>query len=624
MRYPTQQHPPTNTFLAMESFIQRSDQFHSQIQFPYYNLQNRLSYNLSFPTPSFSLSSHHPFLPLPSLAESTNSPKFSEDPTLWTTNPDNKILSYAQTTRPIAHSSLIHLSQQFLSFKQAHGSNLEKAFYQTMNSEQLFQRLLTCRPVVFYTRQDLFLLKDGTDGVGQFETIGTDNEISPFHLRDYISYDEMQLSALISMSVPTDFINSGSRGNRGLREGDGNHRHIPQGIYVGSVGARFEKKGRMEWEHMVVTPDQNTAENGYGIQTEATAIAEGAAAGEATAEGSSQGNLRAKYLRIWSEFYSPNYVFPSYEEVMAYKATVSSQEFQEAFSPLSSGDGSHGDSFLNNFIYKERMKRVIQVFLQEANQRVLEEIEKRQQWSEQAPSDSCSSSEVWQPPPSFTPPFFPLYVPLPLCLTELFNQTPPLLKAYVRSVGLGLGVWQIHTKQTDLFLESFAEILTTESLPNIAAIEFLWIGDASRSSCGGIKHNSFFTNTKSGNPIAIFFTRNDPASPFLPLPIPATSSNSSLAASSSAISDSDSAAAASSVSQEPQKFLLVSQYAWDGNSFPGNEYWIGALTASGDPAAACCSFISELQNPMINPQAFEFSRFKFYSPDSLTKMEEES
>ena len=37
--------------------------------------------------------------------------------------------------------------------------------------------------------------------------------------------------------------------------------------------------------------------------------------------------------------------------------------------------------------------------------------------------------------------------------------------------------------------------------------------------------------------------------------------------------------------------------------YVGNEFWKGMLSASGDPAAACCSTIAELFVPEINPLA---------------------
>lgn len=42
-------------------------------------------------------------------------------------------------------------------------------------------------------------------------------------------------------------------------------------------------------------------------------------------------------------------------------------------------------------------------------------------------------------------------------------------------------------------------------------------------------------------------------------------------------------------------------YAWDGNALPGNEFWLGSLSGSGDPAAASSTQIAEIHNPHINP-----------------------
>jgi hypothetical protein len=130
-------------------------------------------------------------------------------------------------------------------------------------------------------------------------------------------------------------------------------------------------------------------------------------------------------------------------------------------------------------------------------------------------------------------------------------------KAYAYVVGLGLGVWQYSEFQASLYIEAFASILGWTHVPHIFTLNFAWINVPPKCAAK-------VTAAAKEKGINVVFSKRSPAEKL-----------------------------------ETDELLVLS-YAWDGNAFPGNEYWCGSLTASGDPAAACMSTIPELHNPLVN------------------------
>ncbi len=394
------------------------------------------------------------------------------------------IVQFAQATKPIVHWKALKLIMDFLDHKREHGSPIEIDLYDKMSLDQMINRLLLKRPFTFMGEADLYLLRNRQTSYGGFDTIGTLNEKRPLVLADYLSYDEMQLSALLLVATPSYFINNGNKKNQGKLGKAGSFED--SGVMIGMVGTRCEVRGRNEYAHMLITPLQNTAENGYGKQGEDTkkqALA-------CFAKLYEQGDAKASY-------------FPSYEEAVA--------DQSERYVPLNDG------SFINKAVYKQRLRMVIEPFLVAANE-----------------------------------------------YAALKHK-----KAYVDASRIGLGSWAVDASvQTPLQLQVYAEILSEIPLPWISDINFGRFQNDAENILDKLQTQHDFT--KAGNNIAVSHEEREPATKL-------TAMN--------------------------EGKLLINNYAWDGNSYPGNEFWLGQsyLSASSDPAAACYSQIAELQNPLINP-----------------------
>ncbi|XP_030381829.1 uncharacterized protein LOC115629494 [Scaptodrosophila lebanonensis] len=387
----------------------------------------------------------------------------------------NNIRHQVASAYPIIHERTLFLYLRFLEHKQKFGTAQELLVFKNMSLVDFVQRLLSKRCVSFMSSNDAFELLDGSRGSDGFENIGTPTEKPPLVIQNVLSYDEIKLSALLYVSSHSEFINNGSRNNVGAVVLDKSTIER-EGVIMGLIGGRFERPNVMEWQDIMITPEQNVRATGYGASNRRTRADD--------------------YRSIWREFYEEPQDF-CFDQVV-----VDNRRFSH----------TQKDFIFDNVVMKKRYAITFDTLLLE-----------------------CEARAVAAGKP-----------------------------AYVHIVGYGLGVWKETEQQTNIFLETFEERLRVlaKRLSHIGSVHFSWFH---LSKWGGLEDQTLIpTTTHPNGGILVRFSNRNPADKL------------------------------------PENMLPIVTYAWDANALPGNEFWIGSLSGSGDPAAACSTLITELHNPHIN------------------------
>ncbi|XP_013195138.2 uncharacterized protein LOC106138514 [Amyelois transitella] len=416
------------------------------------------------------------------------------------------------STYPIIHERVLYLMTHFLIYKREFGTAIEKAFYKDMTVPDLIDRILKKRAVTFMEENDHYLLLTGETGYDGWESIGTLQQKPPLILENCLSYDEMKLSAMVYVSGHTECINDGSRNNAGVVMEKGVEENA---VIIGLIGARFERKLRMDCEDILITEQQNSLDNGYGEEVTPTTCL------NVLKTTYVRNNQSTKHMwrQMWSEFYQVHSY--THEELTSYVNISEKSEDKRYTDRYVKVPGT--DIIFDNEVYYKRLSILVETTLLEADYRARE-----------AEKD-----------------------------------------AFVNIIGCGLGVWKISPHQTDVYVLSFLErirsYLKKDLLNHVSDVNFAYI----RPSAG----------------ILALFGESDEKKIFFECKKhPRGGINVQL----------ENREPAAKLTGEHAGKLLVMTYPWDGNAHPGNEFWLGSLTGSGDPAAACSTQIAELHNAHIN------------------------
>ncbi|XP_068154642.1 uncharacterized protein [Drosophila tropicalis] len=236
---------------------------------------------------------------------------------------------------PVIHERTLLLYLNYLEHKCQWGNEVELPVYQSLSLCGFIQRLLEKRCASFFARNDKYLLLTGETGASGFEPIGSLQEKAPLKLEHVLSYDDIKMSALLSVSSYTEFINEGERANCGRIQRD---RRLlePEGVVMGLIGARLSRRNLMEFQEIVIARSQNTSEAGYGLDL--------AKPVETKAQ---------SYRRLWRQFYETR-------DFKHGEVTIDSQRF---------GVSKNKQDVFDNLVMKRRYAISFDTLLLEAQAR---------------------------------------------------------------------------------------------------------------------------------------------------------------------------------------------------------------------------------------------------------------
>lgn len=413
----------------------------------------------------------------------------------------------ARTTRPFLSKEIWDVLENFMDFMKklpgVEGANY-RVVYENFTPAKLVERLLCKRPVVFWKKNDSFILRwdkePPLEGSNKHFDVARKlkKSLDGPYLFNYISYDENLLSSLICMSTPTFYVSNGSVKSKSDKS---RKPHIERGILCGIVGARNAKEGVME--NRFVCPKN--------------------------AKFSSQVH---KSDEFWIKFVYPE-AFP--------EGKIPSKEEIHA-NPRLYRDIYEDD--VNVIYFEKRLMFSIVPYIREAMMRGIE-LER-----------------------------------------DIFCAVP----------AIGAGVWRgkinaglvikLIIRGILKFLDREFEVYSFKSLKALALPVTNMLNYSSYQPTGKIKEIKIEENTK----ISVIF--NDSKNHKIRIL-------------------NEFRYVADLLPDEFANCLSIAAYAWDGNSYPGNEFWCGKLS-SFDSQAINCSLLGQFQNPEVNSELANEERIKVY------------